>query len=152
MLPRSSLHGALTAVSLLLAPLTAHASAGGYSVGPVTAVVDSALTALVSSVGDLPTARGVELKPAYPNPFNPRTTIAWDIGPEVASASVQVEILDVRGHRVARLLDAVQAGGRTHTTQWNRLDDAGLAAPSGTYLAAVTVDSVQKSRFITLVK
>ncbi|PIV81723.1 hypothetical protein COW53_02845, partial [bacterium CG17_big_fil_post_rev_8_21_14_2_50_64_8] len=49
MLPRSSLHGALTAVSLLLAPLTAHASAGGYSVGPVTAVVDSALTALVSS-------------------------------------------------------------------------------------------------------
>ncbi len=125
---------------------------GGVNTSAVTGAIQSALDALAAPVGDAPSSRNFEFLAAYPNPFNPMTNIQFEIGGELASASVQVDILDVRGRRVARLADAVMDGGRTHTIQWNGLNDAGISAASGTYLAAVTVDGVQKSRFITLIK
>jgi hypothetical protein len=125
---------------------------GGFNASGVTSAVQTALDDLAAPVGDAPSSKGFEFLAAYPNPFNPMTNIQFEIGAERASASVQVDILDVRGRRIARLADSVFDGGRTHTVPWNGMDDRGISAASGTYLAAVTVDGVQKSRFITLVK
>lgn len=126
--------------------------ANGFNLSAASAAVQAALNELSSPVGDLPSGGGFTLQAAYPNPFNPTTNIAFEIGDGVGRAAVQVDILDVRGRRIARVFDATLEGGRAHTVQWNGLVDSGRSAASGTYLAAVTVDGVQKSRFITLVK
>lgn len=63
---------------------------------------------------------------AAPNPFNPRTTFVLDLAQ--AAAAVRLDVFDVRGHRLATLLDGPLAGGR-HQIDW-RPD--GLA--SGVYL------------------
>ena len=66
-----------------------------------------------------------ELHGNYPNPFNPATTISYSL-PE--SMHITVEIYDIIGRRVARLVNQQQGAG-THNVVW----DASSAA-SGTYL------------------
>ena len=71
---------------------------------------------------------------SYPNPFNPRTILHFSAprpGP------VRVEIFDIRGHLVRRLLDeSLPAGG--HEIVWDGLDDRGRNVSSGQYFARMT--------------
>jgi hypothetical protein len=64
-----------------------------------------------------------------PNPFNPTTTIAFTVA---AAGPAQLEIFDLRGRRVRRLLDAVVPAGR-RTVVWDGLDDGGKQVASGAY-------------------
>lgn len=68
---------------------------------------------------------------AYPNPFNPRTTFAFDLP---ASGDVSLEVFDLAGRRVARPVAGFRTEGR-HEAVWDGTDDAGRALPSGHYLA-----------------
>ncbi len=76
------------------------------------------------------TPEGVELIGAVPNPFNPRTRIAFNLQ---QAAPVSLEVFDVRGRRVATLLagDILDAG--EHRITWNGRGPAGRPAPAGTY-------------------
>jgi hypothetical protein len=62
---------------------------------------------------------------AFPNPFNPTTTIVYDVP---ADAHVAIDVYDLLGRRVELLLDARMPAGQ-HRLVW----DAG-ARPSGTYM------------------
>ena len=55
------------------------------------------------------------LRQNHPNPFNPTTTIAYDL--PVAS-DVTLTIYNMRGQEVARLVDAEQSAGE-YQTEWN---------------------------------
>jgi hypothetical protein len=77
---------------------------------------------------------------AFPNPFNPTTTITFRL-PEGAKTSVQV--YDVQGRSVARIASGDYPAG-THSVEW---DASGVA--SGLYLAVVTGGS--RSAHIPLV-
>jgi len=72
---------------------------------------------------------------AVPNPFNPRTTISFDIG-GVAAVPVQVVIHDARGRVVRRVDMGPLEPGRGSLT-WDGRDDGGRALPTGIYLALV---------------
>ena len=124
----------------------------GFNPSRVSGTINTALAGLVSGVDDTPTNQSFRLHPAYPNPFNPNTTISWEIGANVGNAVVKVEIHDLRGRRIARLLDTHLEGGRKHTVQWNGQDDSGVVVASGSYLAVVEIDGIQKARSLTLVK
>jgi len=65
----------------------------------------------------------------HPNPFNPSTTISFDLP---VSMHAVLEVFDVRGRRVARLLDAGLPAGR-HDVVWDGRDAQGRAAGSGVY-------------------
>jgi hypothetical protein len=89
-----------------------------------------------------------ELKGAYPNPFNPRTTIPFAL-PE--RADVRIEIFDLAGRRVAVLTDASYAQGRHEV-----FFDA-ESFPSGVYLIRARMVSEGAgpqffTRRVTLVK
>ncbi len=66
----------------------------------------------------------------WPNPFNPRTKVSFDL---LHAARVNLSVFDVSGRRVAVLLSAhVDAGPLT--AEWDGRHADGRAAPGGTYL------------------
>ena len=64
-----------------------------------------------------------------PNPFNPRTDLRFGLTQE---ARVKLDILDVRGRRLIRLVDGVTAAG-PHVVPWTGVDDRGRTLASGVY-------------------
>jgi predicted outer membrane repeat protein len=69
-----------------------------------------------------------------PNPFNPRTTIHFDVA---RSGPVRLGIFDVRGHLVQDLVTGTLAPGR-HQAVWDGRDRNGRAAAAGIYFVRMT--------------
>jgi hypothetical protein len=71
------------------------------------------------------------LRPAYPNPFNPLTTLSFDLA---TRGHVSLKIYAVDGSYVATVHAGVLDGG-PHTYSWNGVDHRGKNVASGVYLA-----------------
>lgn len=102
------------------------------------------------SVGDVPDAT-VQLGAAFPNPFNPSTTVPFFVPEQLGTAHVQLDVLDLRG-RVVRTLLAAQRPAGSHQILFDGRDDAGSVLPSGAYLARLRVAGQESSRMLSLVK
>ncbi|MBO6779294.1 MAG: T9SS type A sorting domain-containing protein [Rhodothermales bacterium] len=98
---------------------------------------------LATSVDDPATPVAFQLDQNYPNPFNPQTLIAWSLP---APATVELEVFDALGRRVATLASGPFAAG-DHEVTW--LAD-GL--PGGVYLYRLTAGSASVTRAMTLLK
>ena len=84
----------------------------------------------------------------YPNPFNPSTTIRYDLPhPE----NVRLEIFNVRGQIIKTLVNEPQEAGR-HGVIWHGTDNNGRAVTSGVYFYRLTTDSVSEIRRMLLLK
>ena len=92
--------------------------------------------------------RGLALS-ASPNPFNPRTTIAFTLG---EAADVAIDVHDVRGRQVRALLAPTRLGAGPHAQAWDGRDDAGRPVPGGVYLASVRHGNVRERVKLTLLK
>lgn len=98
---------------------------------------------------DARTGAQARLLPNSPNPFNPSTTIAFEV-PFAARAGV--EIYDAAGSRVRTLVDGARAAG-SHRVEWDGRDDAGRPAASGVYFARLSVNgAIVDTRKLTLLK
>lgn len=85
------------------------------------------------------------LLPPTPSPFNPRTTIAFDLAD---AGRAVVDILDVRGRRVRTLVQEFRSAGR-HAQVWDGTDDTGQPVASGVYLVRLrAADTVQVRRAV----
>ncbi|MFC1481351.1 right-handed parallel beta-helix repeat-containing protein [Candidatus Neomarinimicrobiota bacterium] len=69
------------------------------------------------------------LHAAYPNPFNPNTTLSYDLP---SSAKLSLVIYDVAGRRIAGWSAHKEAG--SYHQVWAGKDDSGKPLPSGVYL------------------
>jgi len=74
-----------------------------------------------------PTVFGLGLN--YPNPFNPGTTLSYQL-PE--ASLVRMSVWNVTGQRVRQLVRAQQPAG-TYSVTWDGRDDAGRLLPNGSY-------------------
>lgn len=74
------------------------------------------------------------LGPNYPNPFNPVTTLTYDLP---APAYVELQVHDLSGRHIRTLAQGRQSAGR-HRATWRGLDNAGRQVPTGVYLYRVT--------------
>jgi hypothetical protein len=90
----------------------------------------------VSDAARLPAARGSTLGQAWPNPFNPTTTIPFAIA---ESAWVEIDIWDVHGRLVRKLVRARFTPG-DYAATWDGQDDSGRPLASGTYYYRMSVD------------
>jgi hypothetical protein len=88
------------------------------------------------------------LNPNYPNPFNSMTSIRLDI---TTAAKVQIDIYDIRGKRIGRILDKNMIAG-SHTLTWQGRDSAGDPVPSGIYICRMEARSNDGRRFAQSVK
>ena len=87
------------------------------------------------------------LKGNYPNPFNPTTTIAFDL-PE--ATDVRLEVYDMMGRRVATLVDAQLAAG-SYESVWDARSDSGTSVASGVYIYRIQAGSfVSVSQMVLL--
>jgi len=90
----------------------------------------------------------VRLFGAHPNPFNPRTSIAYSIP---VDGQVRLQVVDLRGRLIATLVDEVVASGH-HEVIWNGRDSAGREVSSGVYLYRLEASSQVMHRRMTLVR
>ncbi|MEM8486713.1 MAG: hypothetical protein AAF564_14270 [Bacteroidota bacterium] len=90
------------------------------------------------------------LEPNYPNPFNPSTTLRFNV-PE--DAQVRLSVFDITGKQVAVLVDAYKAAGQ-HETVWRASAAGGQVFSSGLYYAVLEIPSinVRQTRSMMLVK
>ena len=73
---------------------------------------------------------------AYPNPFNPTTTIAYNL---TENASVQIDIYNLKGRHIKMLSNSWKNTGY-NSVKWNAKNDGGQQVPSGLYFYVVKVD------------
>lgn len=112
---------------------------------------DVVLSDFVTDVDDGRPAAAPEaftLAQNYPNPFNPSTTIRYSLPTD---ADVTVEVFNLLGGRVAKLVEKPQAAGE-HTIVWNGRDDAGRQVASGVYYYRIQAGQFVKTRKMALLR
>ncbi len=84
----------------------------------------------------------------HPNPFNPRTTISFELADRTF---VSMGIYDLRGRLVRELVAKEWDAGR-HEVVWDGIDAAGRIVSSGAYLAKLEGSGIRSIRKLTLLK
>ena len=103
----------------------------------------------ISSKGSIPTGIKTEtpqifaLHNNYPNPFNPVTTIPFDIK---ETGVVRLEIYNIAGQKVLTLVDDILSPGR-HETPFDASEMA-----SGVYIYRMITDTYSESKKMVLIK
>jgi hypothetical protein len=85
----------------------------------------------------------------YPNPFNPSTTIVYQLP---SPGLVTLTLFDVSGRWVRGLVDNQPTGPGEHRMGWDGTDDAGRPMESGVYFGHLKIDANEEVRRLVLVK
>ncbi|HKI82224.1 MAG TPA: FlgD immunoglobulin-like domain containing protein [Pseudodesulfovibrio sp.] len=88
------------------------------------------------------------LYPSVPNPFNPRTTLSFDLA---RSSRVRLRVYDAAGRLVRVLADRPYAAGR-HRVVWDGRDIKGRPAASGVYFPRLDAGGESQAVKVLLVK
>ena len=89
------------------------------------------------------------LHPAYPNPFNPTTTLRYDL---IKSGIVSLEIYDMLGKKVKTLINNDDQSAGFKNMKWHGLDDNDQPVGSGVYFVLLKVGDFSKSQKIILIR
>jgi flagellar hook assembly protein FlgD len=84
----------------------------------------------------------------FPNPFNPATTISYQVEQE---SWVELAIYNLAGARLRTLISAPQPAGH-HTLQWDGRDGQGQPAASGIYFYRLATPQGQEVKQMVLVR
>lgn len=91
---------------------------------------------------------GIQLLSNYPNPFNPVTTIHYEL-PYTQQARLTVYMVD--GRRVVTLVDQVTPAGRQEIV-WDGTDEHGHHVPSGVYFYRLEAGKFEQTKRMVLIK
>jgi hypothetical protein len=107
----------------------------------------------VGVVDDEPGAAPGVLLPALaanvPNPFNPKTEIAYTIP---SRTRVDLAVYDLAGRLVKRLVNAEFKDPGEYTVEWNGRDGNGRSVASGVYVYRLRTEETERVRKMTLLK
>jgi len=116
---------------------------------------DDALTAILEFFGLMDTAVDDEfggmafrLEQNRPNPFNPTTTIAFELP---ARGEAELAVYNAAGRRVTVLASGTMEAGR-HVATWDGRNAAGESVASGIYFFRLTADGESTNRKAVLLK
>jgi hypothetical protein len=83
-----------------------------------------------------------------PNPFNPETTIGFELA---SSTGVRLEVFDLLGQKVRTLVSQTLPSG-SHRALWDGRNDAGIQVGSGVYVYRLEAGAFAQTRRMLLVK
>ena len=88
------------------------------------------------------------IKQNFPNPFNPKTNISFEIPTE---SIVSLVIYDIQGKVVRKLLHRSRLVG-LHNIIWDATNDKGLAASAGMYFYTLESNGLAQTKKMLLIK
>ncbi|MCH8305770.1 MAG: redoxin domain-containing protein [Candidatus Marinimicrobia bacterium] len=88
------------------------------------------------------------LHPAYPNPFNPSTTISFDLN---VRSTLNLKIFDQLGREIITLFSGTLERGQ-HSYIWTGKDKNGKKVSSGIYFSQLQAGDLLRVRKVTLLK
>jgi hypothetical protein len=100
------------------------------------------------SVDDKPNPESFSLFENYPNPFNPSTTLRFQVAEQ---GHVTLTIYDALGRVVRHLVNEVRLAGR-YTEQWNATDSNNERVASGLYFSRLTTATGVQTIKMVLIK
>lgn len=98
--------------------------------------------------GSSVTPKAFRLAQNSPNPFNPVTSVAYDVPEE---ARVAIRVYDVTGRLVRTLIDRDCEPGR-HVVSWDGVDENGKSVGSGVYFCTMNAPGYRGERKMLLLK
>lgn len=105
---------------------------------------------VITGVGEPPAPLAAVLLEPAPNPFNPSTTLRFNVPADARSLSLTVH--DQRGRLVRTVMAQQAPAAGWGEAVWDGRDDAGRRQPSGVYFARLAVDDATSVRKLALVK
>ncbi|MCX6142122.1 MAG: T9SS type A sorting domain-containing protein, partial [Ignavibacteriales bacterium] len=120
--------------------------------GPIGRMADENLSAInatgVERDKDKEVPTEYALLTNYPNPFNPSTTIRFQLP---ARSNVRVLVYDITGREIRTLVnDNVDAG--SYSVRWEGEDNAGRTVTSGVYIVRMNAGYYTKTQKVVLLR
>ena len=91
---------------------------------------------------------GAVLHAAYPNPFNPSTTISFDVH---SSERISINIYNVKGQLVKNICNQMYNKGY-HSIIWNGKDNKGIQCGTGVYFYKMQAGKVTQTQKMMMIK
>jgi uncharacterized protein DUF5666/flagellar hook capping protein FlgD len=91
-----------------------------------------------------------ELNANYPNPFNPETTIAFNVN-FAGFRNANLLVFDITGRKVRTLFSGLLNAGR-YSFKWDGKNDLGNSVASGLYIYRLSTGTVAISKKMTLIR
>ena len=92
--------------------------------------------------------REFALHPNYPNPFNPVTTLRYDLP---VSSDILIRIYDINGRVVKTIFSGYKKAGH-NTAVWDAKNDIGEPVSAGMYLYLIQTSEFRKTKKMLLLK
>ena len=92
---------------------------------------------------------GPSLRPNRPNPFNPETTIAFDLA---TAGRVSIRVFDITGRLVRDLIPQEEYRRGTHVVSWDGRDGQGRQVPAGIYFYRIEAGEWSETRKMVVVR
>ena len=102
----------------------------------------------VEVVGESIVPFGYALSQNHPNPFNPETTIRYELA---ETGAVRLSVYNVSGQLIRTLVDGEHPAG-TYSVTWDGTDDTGQDVASGVYIARMATVDFGAVRKLVLVR
>ena len=84
----------------------------------------------------------------YPNPFNPSTSIYYDLQED---SNVEINVYSIMGRRIATLARGYQSSGRK-SVRWNAIDEKGIPLAGGIYFYTIEIGKLRKTKKMIFLK
>lgn len=99
------------------------------------------------------TIKDFRLHPAFPNPFNPSTTITFDVPPsETGQSDLSLQIFNVQGQQVKTLFSGSLQANAQYRLKWDGSNELGQSVPAGIYFVLLKTKGFLQSQKICVIK
>jgi hypothetical protein len=120
----------------------------GFALGEITARDRENRPVVLGAEVEIAVPRVTRLYPNAPNPFNPQTTLCFDLARE---GRVSLDVYALDGRRVRRLAAGTYPAGR-HTVIWDGRGERGRRLASGVYIYRLVAPDGAQAREMMLIK